>query len=156
MENLDEIINESRDSREVKRALSVKMVLGEVPTAQVCALLNVSPQYVSKWRLEYESSGATSLLLGYGGSQSYLTAEQKEAVSQWIQSHATLTPEAVRDYVQEQYGVLYKSPQSYYDLMEAAGWSYHKSEKVNPKRDETLVEERRQEIKKKWRGTGRK
>ena len=40
--------------------------------------------------------------------------------------------------------------------MRAAGLSYHKSEKRNPKRDEELVQERREEIKKNWRFTGRK
>ncbi len=52
MGSLDEIINTSREAREVKRALSVKMVLQEVPTTQVCALLNVSPQYLSKWPVQ--------------------------------------------------------------------------------------------------------
>jgi putative transposase len=84
----------------------------------------------------------------------YLTQEQREALSQWIQGHPTITLEAVRHYLQEQYGVVYQSKQSYYDLMQAAGWSYHKSEKRNPKRDEALVQERREEIKKNWRNTG--
>jgi DDE superfamily endonuclease len=44
--------------------------------------------------------------------------------------------------------VVYQSQQSYYELMHAAGLSYHKSEKVNPKRDETLVQERREALKK--------
>jgi hypothetical protein len=37
MESLDDIINASTDGREVKRALSVKMALHEVPTAQISA-----------------------------------------------------------------------------------------------------------------------
>ncbi len=57
-------------------------------------------------------------------------------------------------YLQEQYSVVYQSKQSYYDLMQAAGWSYHKSEKRNPKRDEALVQERREAIKKNGRSTG--
>ena len=153
MESLDEIINQSRDGREVKRALCVKMALQEMPTAQISALLNVSPQYVSKWRGRYAAAGAPALLLGYQGSASYLSAEQQAAICQWIQSHASLTVEAVRDYIEEQYDVLYQSKQSYYDLMHRAGLSYHKSEKHNPQRDETLVLERRAQIKKNWRST---
>ena len=148
MESLDAIINHSWDAREVKRALSVKMSLQGASSAAVCALLNVSPQYVSKWRGHYEAKGAPGLLLGYQGSPSYLSGEQREAVRQWIQAHPTLTPAAVRDYLQEQYGVVYSSRQSYYALMQAAGWSYHKSEPRNPKRDEAQVQERRAEIKK--------
>ena len=84
MESLDQIINESREAREVKRALSVKMALHEVPTAQISALLNVSAQYVSKWRVRYEAAGAPALLLGYQGSEGYLSAQQREAICTWI------------------------------------------------------------------------
>jgi transposase len=58
--------------------------------------------------------------------------------------------------MQQQYEVVYQSAQSYYELMHAAGLSYHKSQKVNPQRDEALVQERRAAIKKNWRSTGRR
>jgi putative transposase len=156
MKSLDEIINESPEAREVKRALSVKMALQEVPTSQITALLNVSPQYVSKWRIQYEAGGAESLLLGYRGSESYLSQNQREEICDWIQGQASLTVEALRDYIQEQYEVVYQSKQSYYDLLQAAGWSYHKSGKSNPKRDEVLIMERRQAIKKSYSSTGKR
>ena len=60
----------------------------------------------------------------------------------------------MRDYVEERYGVVYQSKQSYYDLLEVGGMSYHRSEKVNPKRDEAQVLARREEIKKNWRRGG--
>ncbi len=63
------------------------MVLHEVPAAQISALLNVSAQYVSKWRLHYEAAGAQALWLGYQGSAGYLSGEQREAICAWIQSH---------------------------------------------------------------------
>jgi len=156
MQDLDEIINEATDVREVKRALSVKMEGNGIAPAQICQVLNVSPQYVSKWKGQYEAEGATALRLGYRGSESYLSVEQREEIVQWIGAHETLTVEAVRDYVEEQYGVVYQSKQSYYDLLEAGGMSYHRSEKVNPKRDEAQVLVRREEIKKNWRHTGKR
>lgn len=145
---LDKIINESRDAREVKRALCVKMALGALPVAQICAWLNVSAPFVSKWRGIYEAQGAVALGVGYSGSQGYLTDAQKGEVLNWIQAQPTVTVADVRDYLQEQHEVVYQSSQSYYELLHAAGLSYHKSEKVNPKRDETLVQERREAIKK--------
>ena len=148
MEDLDAIINESRDAREVKRALCVKMALGALPVAQICEWLNVSAPFVSKWRGLYEAQGAAALGVGYAGSQGYLTEAQKGEVIAWIQAQPTVSVAAVRDYLQEQHEVVYQSPQSYYDLLHAAGLSYHKSEKVNPKRDETQVQERREAIKK--------
>ena len=153
---LDEIINESRDARAVKRALCVKMALGSMPVAQICEILNVSASFVSKWRGLYETQGAPGLGLGYAGSVGYLTAEQRAEVINWIQSSAGQSPDvaAVRDYLQERYHVVYQSQQSYYELLHGAGLSYHKSEKVNPKRDEEQVLERRAAIKKNSRSTG--
>ena len=42
----------------------------------------------------------------------------------------------------------YRSKQSYYALLHAARQSYHRTQKSNPKRDEALVQARREEIKK--------
>lgn len=148
MNSLDEIINESKEVREVKRAVSVKMVRNGMAPADICAILNVSPQYVSKWKVKYEEEGAGGLLLGYRGSESYLSAEQRAEVEHWIQVQETLTVEQVRDYVETEYGVVYQSKQSYYDLLAGGEMSYHKSEKVNPKRNPAQVLERREELKK--------
>jgi putative transposase len=147
---LDEIIDGCRDAREVKRALCVKMSLGSLPVSQICGLLNVSPAFVSKWRGIYKAQGAEGLGLGYAGSRGLLTPEQRATVIGWIQGQGTVQVAQVRDDVQEHHGVSYKSPQSYYELMHEAGLSYHKSEKVNPKRDEEQVQQRRAEIKKNW------
>jgi len=153
MRSLDEIINESRDAREVKRAVCVKMTMSAMPTSQVCEMLNVSPQYVSKWRGTFEVKGAEALLLAHRGSESYLKPEARSQISAWIKEHETICIEAVRDYVEERFGVVYQSKQSYYDLMMASGMSYHKSEKLNPKHDAEQVKARREEIKKKWSNT---
>jgi len=156
MTDLDEIINQSKEVRAVKRALCVKMAVSEMPTSQICELLNVSQPFVSKWRTRYEAEGAAAVLLGYHGSESYLEPDGREAVLSWRGAQETISIEQVRDYLEEQYGVVYQSKQSYYELMQAAGLSYHKSEKRNPKRDEKQVFERREEIKKKWNNTKRK
>lgn len=52
--------------------------------------------------------------------------------------------------------MVYQSKQSYYELLEAGGMSYHRSEKSNPQRDQDQVLERREEIKKNWRRSGRR
>ena len=78
MEDLDEIINNSRDAREVKRALCVKMVLSEMSTSQICDVLNVWQPFVSKWRSNYAAAGASSLLWSYQGSESYRHTSQRE------------------------------------------------------------------------------
>jgi len=156
MQDLDEIINEAKDARAVKRAVSVKMSTQGFSPAQICQVLNVSLQYVSKWKGLYETGGGAALRLGYRGSEGYLQDEQRQAILQWIEARETVSVEAVRDYIEEQYGVVYRSKQSYYELLEAGGMSYHRSEKDNPKRDEAQVLARREEIKKNWRRGGRR
>ena len=156
MHDIDEIINEATDAREVKRGVSVKMGAQGFSPAQICQVLNVSLQYVSKGKGQYEAGGGAVLRLGHRGSESYLREEERHEILQWIGSHETVSVEAVRDYVEEQYGVVYHSKQSYYDLLEMGGMSYHRSEKKNPKRDEAQVLGRREEIKKNWHRTGRR
>ena len=156
MEEIDEIINEARDAREVKRAVSVKMGRQGLSPEQICQVLNVSLQYVSKWKRLYEAGGGAVLRLGYRGSESYVGEAERRAIVEWIGEQETVSVEAVRDYIEEHYGVVYRSKQSYYDFLEAGGMSYHRSEKHNPKRDEAQILERREEIKKNWRRDGRR
>jgi transposase len=154
MDDIDEIINEARDAREVKRAVSVKMGAQGFSPTQICQVLNVSLQYVSKWKGRYEAGGGGVLRLGHRGSERHLGEEARHAILQWIGARETVSVEALRDYVEEQYGVVYRSKQSYYELLEAGGMSYHRSEKHNPKRDEAQVLARREEIKKNWHRGG--
>lgn len=156
MHDVDEIINEARDAREVKRAVSVKMSAQGFSPVQICHVLNVSLQYVSKWKGLYEAEGGEALRLGYRGSESYLEDRQRQAILRWLAARETVSVEALRDYIEEQYGVVYRSKQSYYELLDAGGMSYHRSEKDNPKRDEAQVLARREEIKKNWRRGGRR
>jgi transposase len=154
MHDLDEIINEAKDAREVKRAVSVKMSTQGFSPVQISQVLNVSLQYVSKWKGVYETGGGAALRLGYRGSKSYLPEDQRQAILQWITARESVSVEALRDYIEAQYRVVYHSKQSYYDLLDAGGMSYHRSEKDNPKRDEAQVLARREEIKKNWRRGG--
>ena len=156
MHDIDEIINEATDAREVKRAVSVKMGQQGFSPMQICQVLNVSLQYVSKWKGQYEAEGAAALRMKYRGSEGYLRVEEREEILHWIGAQETVSVEAVRDYVEERYGVVYHSKQSYYELLEAGGMSYHRSEKSNPKRDGAQILARREEIKKNWRRTGTK
>jgi transposase len=148
MINVDEIINESKDVREVKRALSVKMVQHGIPPTQISHILNVSVQYVSKWKVKYDTEGLSSLFISYKGSKGYLTPEQKQEVLRWISQHQVMKIEEVITHIEQQYQVIYQSKQSYYDLLDQGGMSYHRSEPMNPKHNTDTVLERREEIKK--------
>lgn len=156
MSKLAALIEATKDARELKRALSVKMGQSGIAAVQVGELLHVTPQYVRKWQRRYESEGVEALRVGYRGSESYLSGEQRQGVAEWIGTHETISVEEVRDYMEEQYGVVYRSKQSYYEFLEAGGMSYHCTEPGNPKHDDVQVLERREELKKNWRHGRRK
>jgi len=152
MTSLDELIDTSQDVREVKRALSVKMLQYGITPGQIHSLLNVSVQYVSKWKTQYEAHGVASLLIAYKGKESYINENQEHDIVQWIQSHKTLSIELLIEYITQNYSVTYKSKQSYYHLLDLGGMSFHRREKINPKHNPEKVLEKREEIKKNlWR-----
>ena len=66
----------------------------------------------------------------------------------WLQKQKSWNLEKLRAFVEENYGFLYKSKQSYYDLFAQAGISWKKSQKRNPKKDSLKVEEKQAAIKK--------
>jgi len=156
LDSLAQMIEETTDARELKRALSVKMGLGGMATADIGELLHVTPRYVRKWRGRYEQEGVGALRVGYRGSESYLSVEQRQEIEDWLGTLETVTIEEVRDYSEARYGIVYQSQQSYYDLLEVGGLSYHRTEKGNPKHNEAQVLAGREESKKTWRRVGRK
>ena len=94
------------------------------------------------------------LQVRYRGSESYLSVEQRQEMEDWLGVQETITLEEVRDEIEARYGIVYQSKQSYYDVLDASGLSYHRTEKSNPKRNEAQVLERREEIKKNWHRVG--
>ncbi len=146
MLNLEEIIANSKDTREVKRALAVKMLIQGFSVSQVEGVLQVSDSFISKWKLIYEAEGAEALLLKYKGKKSYLDDDSKKKVISFLKKKKTFSVEDLRDYLEDKYQVIYKSKQSYYERLKEGGLSWKRSEKVNPKRNESVVEQKRQEI----------
>lgn len=156
MGTIDDMIKDSQDSRELKRALSVKMLQNGFKPSMIANVLQVSPQYVSKWKGKHQQGGVAGLKLGYQGSRGFLTSEQRAEVVAWIESQSYITVAAVRDHIEAEHQVIYRSKQSYYELLREGGMSYHQTTATNPKRDEDHILVKRKEIKKKWHSTKRR
>jgi len=146
MSTLQEIIN-STESLEFKRAVAVKMVLSDFKTKDICDVLNVSDSFVSKWKIIYESEGGDGLKVNYKGGKGFLTEDQRYEIIFHIKNQPYYSVEELRDYIERHYGVVYESKQSYYDLLKEGGFSWHRTQAVNPKYDQAQVEQRREEIK---------
>lgn len=140
MEDLITLINSNPDPRVLKRALAVKMSLQKYIIAQIAALLQTSPQFVSKWKTIYLQQGVIGLDLGYEGAKPYLTTEQKTIVVNWLKEKSYWNLNELECYLLEEFDVEYVSKQSYYDLLHEAGLSYKKAQRSNPKKDPLAVE----------------
>lgn len=155
MDRLAQLIEETTDVRELKRAVSVKLGVGGMAAEAVGAVLQVTPRAVRKWQRRYEREGVAGLEVRNRGSESYLGVEQRHELDAWLEAQETITGEAVRDEIEARYGIVYQSQQSYYELLDASGFSYHRTEKSNPKHNEAQVLARREEIKKTGTAVGR-
>lgn len=143
---LTQFIQSNPDARELKRALTVKMALAGTPYFDITHLLGLHKSSISTWKQRFVAQGLAGIRLGYQGSRSYLTLEQKAEVTTWLKTKEYWNLDELVSYLDEQYGVVYQSKQSYYELLSAAGISWKKSQKINPKFDPELVKTKRIEI----------
>lgn len=151
---LNVFMDTTTDVREMKRALAVKLRKEGRKIQEVAKVLNMSLGWVSKWNGIYKKEGVRGLRVKYKGFQSYLKVEQKKEVMSWLKEKAYWHIGKIQEHLKKSYQVVYKSKQSYYDLFKAAGISWKKSQKRNPKKDPDQVAAKQKEIKqsfKKWR-----
>lgn len=143
MTDLDTFLAECR---ECKRALAVKMDVAGYASAVIEELLQVSASFVRKWRVRYQKYGIDSLSLQYQGSQGYLTPEEHADVVAFLSTQDYYRLDALQADLDEQYGVVYQSKQSYYNLLHEAKISWKKTEKAHPDKDPDQVQTRRDAI----------
>jgi len=116
MSESESFISNSKDVREVKRAASVRMIEEGLKGVTVCKVLIISNAFVSKWKKVYKNKGAEGLRSGYKGSKGYLGKSQKDEIIKYLEKQEHPSVEELRDYIEKNYGILYKSELSYYDL----------------------------------------
>ncbi len=137
--DLQAFLDEHRDSREYRRGVAVKLALQGYLYATICAMLDVSPGFISQAKIAYETAGVDGLQLKYQGGQPFLTDEQRQAVITWLKIQQTWSVELLRSHIETTYAVVYQSKQSYYELLAEAGITYKRSQARNPKHDPEQV-----------------
>lgn len=128
-------LNEHRDSREYRRGLAVKLALQGYLYATICEMLDVTPGFVSQSKIAYQTMGVDGLRLKYQGGQPFLTDEQRQTVISWLKAQQTWSVEQLHTYIETTYAIVFKSNQSYYELLAEAGITYKRSQARNPKHD---------------------
>jgi len=139
MDSLNQFIATTSDARELKRAMVVQMRQQGYSYAQIESLLQVSESFIVKWQRLYQAQGVEGLRLGYWGTQGYLNATDKQAVMEWLQQQKSCQLEALVTYIDVTYGVVFKSRQSYYDLLHQAELSWKKTQAQRPQKDGVQV-----------------
>lgn len=139
MEELLNFIQVNPDPRELKRALAVQMVMKNCSISTVANILGVSLGFISKWKYIYVEQGIEGLKLKYKGSKSYLNAVQTQELISWLKQKNYWHLEELKEYIEENFNVIFESNQSYYDLFKQASISWKKTQKRNPRKDEDLV-----------------
>ena len=153
IEELKAFIRVERDARQVKKALAVKLIYQDHSYESITGLLDVSLGALSKWKQAYERDGLAGFRPQHKGRRSYLTSAERESVLQWLQAKASWELSELEYHLAETYDVVYESKQSYYDLLEAAGLSWKKTSKVNPKADAKAVAEKKPRSSGYWHAT---
>src|SRR6266545_8302582 len=137
--DLTAFLAEKRDSREYRRALAVKLALQGYLYEAISDMLDVTPGFVSQSKKAYEAQGTAGLTLKHQGSQPYLSLEERQAVITWLKTQHEWSVERLHEYIEANYGVVFQSRQSYYQLLADADITYKQAQRANPKRDEERV-----------------
>jgi putative transposase len=143
---LESWIKTNLDSRELHRALVVKWSLSGVSCREIQKRLKVSIGFISNWKNNFITSGIEGLKLAYKGSSGYLNKEQKQEIITWLREKEAVHLEELILHIEEKYGVIYQSQQSYYALLDLAKISWKKSQKKNPKGDPDAIAAKKKEI----------
>ena len=129
---LEELIASQPDPRELKRALAVKMRVQGMKQREIQEILGVHSSYISRWSKSYREQGVEGILLKHKGSSGYLNRKERMAVKNWIRERKQRSLWDLIEHIEQNYKVIYRSMQSYYDLLKDAGMSWHRGRKKVP------------------------
>lgn len=153
---LQEFIAVSRDAREARKALAVKLIYQGYLYEEIQTILDVSVGSIAGWKKAYLEQGIEGLRLNHKGRKSYLSPAQRAEILSWLQTKQSWELGELEYQLAFEYDVIYESKQSYYDLFEAAGISWKKTTGVNPKVDPEEVAAKKKRFVHCWQTTERK
>ena len=139
---LSDFIDSNPDPRELKRALAVQMVIQKYSYFEIRDVLQVSVGFISKYKQLFKQQGISGLTLKHQGSSGYLGKDVRLGVIEWLQQKNYWNLAELKQHLEDNYSVVFASEQSYYELFKAAGISWKKTQKRNPKLEPELVEKK--------------
>jgi transposase len=141
IKELQDFVDNGRDVREWKRGEAVRLRVLGVSYQEIQKRLRVSISFIAKSQKKYIERGIAGLKLGYQGSKSYLTSEEKSQIIEWLRPRERRNISKLERHLIETYDVVFKSRESYYNIWRESQLSWQKGNRVNPRRNPDKVEE---------------
>ena len=129
IEELEDFIKKTKDGRELKRAVAVKMILQKKSYHDIKELISVWHSFISKWKNRFLVEGIESLKLQYRGGKGYLQPQQKQEVIDWLNDQDYCCLDNLREHIKVNYDIVFQSNQTYYSLFKEAKISWKKTQK---------------------------
>ena len=137
---------QTRDVRELKRLQAVRLYGTDESVETIQKLVGCGPVSPRQWAIEYQRGGLVALKSHWAvGNAQKLNDEQRQDLFAKLAQYSpeqVIAPDVrikrgmfwtisdLEIVVEQWYGVTYRSPQSYRNLLHASGLSYQKVEKV--------------------------
>src|SRR6476469_3283314 len=136
LQKLQDFISNTRDVREWKRASAVRLRLRGFSYREIEQKLEVSTSFIAQSQRKFLTQGIAGLKLGYRGSKSYLTLIQKLEIKAWLIHTKNRNLSELERHLIEKYDVVFKSAQSYYQILNESQLTWQKANKENPKKNQ--------------------
>jgi transposase len=117
LEELQDFIANNPNGKEWKRAEAVRLRLLGFTYQEIAKILNVSSSFIAKNQKKFNERGVSGLKLQYKGSTGYLTDAQKQEIIDWLRADTKRKVSELEAYLNERYGMSFKSKESYYQLI---------------------------------------
>lgn len=146
IQELDELLSNTKEVKEWKGGQAVKLRVLGLAYKSIVVSLGVSTSFIAQAQKNYFSRGIAGLKLEYKGSKSYLTAEQKQEIIEWLFAPERRNISELERYLIEEYDVVFKSKESYYQILRSANLTWQKGNKENPRKNPEKIKERNKEL----------
>ena len=135
LDQVNTFLDTTKDAREYKRAMAVKLLLLEFEPHDIAELFHVTESFVSTWKGLCFEHGVDAFVLKYHGYQGYLSSEQRQSITAWIKAQKIRNIDDLIDFIRITYRIEFKSRQSYYDLFAEAGITWKRAQSQHPDKD---------------------
>lgn len=124
---MQNFISPTKNIPEWNISQAVKLRLKGFSYREIEKRLEFSTSFIAPTHRKYLAGGVAALKLKYPGLKSYLTKEQLSATIQWLSQPENRNISELKRYLILNYHVIFKSRQSYYQILKVGILNWHKA-----------------------------